>query len=60
MIIKGDLRIHKGCTNHGPYIYGKFYFESTMKKCVFGGKEFIDKKGTFDIKEVEVFQISLN
>ena len=49
--------IHKGCSNHGPYIYNKFFFEYTMKKCVIQSNEFVSNTGTFDVKEVEIYQI---
>ena len=52
-----NLRIHKGCSNHGPYIYKKFYFDSTMKKCNILSSEFADSKGYKNIKEVEIFRI---
>ena len=52
-----NLRIHKGCSSHGPYIYDKFYFEGTMKKCNILSKQFADESGIANIKEVEIFQI---
>ena len=52
-----NRRIHLGCEDHGPYIYGKFYFNKTMKKCVIGSKDFSNNTGTYDVKEVEIYEI---
>ena len=49
--------IHQGCSNHGPYIYNKFYFDKTMKKCYIASNQFLEKIGTNDVEEVEIFQI---
>ena len=49
--------IHQGCKNHGPYIYNNFYFEYTMKKCVIESNDFFNKTGTYDVKEVEIYEI---
>ena len=49
--------MHPGCANHGPYLYDKFYFEFTMKKCYIANNFFLEKTGTNDIEEVEIFQI---
>ena len=54
--IKGK-NIHRGCKDHGPYIYDKFYFEYTMKKCVIQSNDFFNKTGTYDVKEVEIYEI---
>ena len=51
------LRIHKGCSDHGPYIYSKFYFDGSMKRCNITGKEFTDSSGYKNIKEVEIYKI---
>ena len=52
-----NLRIHKGCKNHGPYIHDKFYFDKSMKNCIVSSNQFLDKTGNCDIKEVEIYQI---
>ena len=49
--------IHKGCKDHGPYFYNKFYFEYTMKKCFIKSNDFFNNTGNFDVKEVEIYQI---
>lgn len=49
--------IHQGCSDHGPYIYDKFYFNKTMKKCYIASNQFLEKIGTNDVEEVEIFQI---
>ena len=49
--------IHLGCKDHGPYIYDKFYFNKTMKKCVIESKDFSNNTGTYDVKEVEIYEI---
>ena len=51
------LRVHKGCGDHGPYIYEKFYFNKTMKICQILNSQFIDNTGNINIKEVEIYQI---
>ena len=48
---------HKGCNDHGPYIHNNFYFHLTMKKCVVENNELFKINGTFDIKEIEIYQI---
>jgi hypothetical protein len=55
--INTNRSIHKGCKDHGPYIYSNFYFEGTMKRCIIESNDFFDKTGTFDVKEVEIYQI---
>ena len=55
--INNNRWIHKGYNDHGPYIYYNFYFDGTMKKCIIQSNDFFDKTGTFDIKEVEIYQI---
>ena len=52
-----NQRIHQGCSDHGPYIYDKFYFEYTMKKCYIASNQFLEKIGTNNVEEVEIFQI---
>lgn len=53
-----NLRIHKGCNDHGPYFYEYFYFDKTMNKCIImRNNKIIESNGTINIKEVEVFQI---
>ena len=52
-----NLRIHQGCSDHGPYIYDKFYFDKNMNNCNILSKEFIDKTGNLNAKEVEIYQI---
>ena len=52
-----NQNIHKGCGDHGPYIYNKFFFNKTMKKCYIYDTNFLEKTGTNDIEEVEIFQI---
>ena len=52
-----NLRIHLGCNTHGPYIYGEFYFENTMKKCYIENRNFLEHTGTSDVEEVEIFQV---
>ena len=49
--------IHPGCKDHGPYIYNNFYFANTMKKCVIQSNDFFNKIGTYDVKEVEIYEI---
>ena len=51
-----NQNIHQGCSDHGPYIYNKFYFEKTKKKCI-ASNQFLEKIGTNDVEEVEIFQI---
>ncbi len=48
---------HKGCNDHGPYIHNNFYFYQTMKKCVVLNNGLFNMNGTFDIKEIEIYQI---
>ena len=55
--INEKTRVHQGCTNHGPYIYDYFYFNNTMKKCIVKSNIFFNSTGTFDVKEVEIYQI---
>ena len=55
--MKKKLNFHKGCKDHGPYIYEQFYFEYTMKSCIILKAHFIDKTGTINIKEVEIYKI---
>ena len=52
-----NLHIHKGCKDHGPYIYDKFYFNGSMKKCCFCSDEFGESTGNKTIKEVEIYKI---
>ena len=52
-----NLRIHQGCSDHGPYIYDKFYFNKTMKKCYIISTDFSQNTGNNDIEEVEIYQI---
>ena len=52
-----NLRLHRGCSDHGPYIHDNFYFDKTMKKCNILSKRYIDKPGYYSIKEVELYQI---
>ena len=52
------LQIHKGCEDHGPYIYNNFYFDKTMKKCNILNKLFSDNKGLYNIQEIEIYQLS--
>ena len=52
-----NLRIHQGCSDHGPYIYNKFYFDKTMKKCYIYTTDFSQNTGNNDIEEVEIYQI---
>ena len=49
-----SLRIHKGCKDHGPYIYSKFYFEYSMKTCIIQSGEFPKNN---KIKQIEIYQI---
>ena len=42
--IKGK-NIHRGCKDHGPYFYGLFFFENTIKKCNILKKDFSDNAG---------------
>ena len=50
--IKGK-NIHRGCKDHGPYFYGLFYFENTMKKCNILKKDFSDNTGYNNTQEIE-------
>ena len=53
-----NLRIHKGCSSHGPYIYTEFYFDGTMNKChIVSNNKIIKSNGIINIKEVELFKI---
>ena len=52
-----NQRVHYGCKSHGPYLYDKFYFEKTMKKCYIAENIFLEKIGINDIEEIEIFQI---
>ena len=52
-------RIHKGCSDHGPYIYDSFYFDGTMKKCNILSKNFVEKTGYYNIEEIEIYQLFL-
>ena len=52
-----EQRIHKGCNDHGPYIYDKFYFEYSMKKCNIQSKDYSDVQGINNIKKVEIYEI---
>ena len=54
-----NQRIHQGCNSHGPYIYDKFYFDKTMKKCYINSTDFLEKKGINDVEEVEIYQITM-
>ena len=50
------LSIHKGCNDHGPYIYSHFYFAQTMNKCNISSDKF-NNKGVVNIKEVEIYKV---
>ena len=34
-----------------------FFFDKTMKKCLIDSNQFLEKIGTNDVEEVEIFQI---
>ena len=56
-----NLYIHKGCNDHGPYFYDRFYFNKTMNQCVIcNNNKIINSNGIINIKEVEIFQIESN
>ena len=55
--INEKRNVHKGCNDHGPYISDIFYFNNTMKKCIVKSNIFFNSTGTFDVKEVEIYQI---
>ena len=52
-----NLKYHKGCKDHGPYIHNNFYFNKTMKNCIILNNKYIDKTGNYDVKEFEFYQI---
>ena len=52
-----NLRLHRGCSSHGPYIHDNFYFDKSMRKCNILSKRYIEKTGYNIIKEVELYQI---
>lgn len=54
-----NIRILKGCKDHGPYIYNKLYFDKSMKKCYIENKDYSDNLGMNNIKQVEIYQITI-